>query len=757
MEIPTELQQSIKKANQAAEKAQSDYENMLAKVSNLEAEYTNAFKQNNPTASGVEIYQYLQTALKNCYEKLALEKQSLALEKQILVELLKQHTILLQKDQNQGITSLIRAETAPVTPEQVLKDLLGFDIETSHVNFSRPSVTLNGIPTDEISYIVPLMKFVCREEPTQSLYNTLDNYLDWKKKPLGEPEKKIKFVTVVGTSGKGKTTFARRFIDLEYTGRHSAIINDCRDSNRRYRVSCTKFDYERDAETQLSSLILYEAFKHSSETYILQQDYITAFRCKFQKLSFADVLRLITKTFGFESGPLVHERLLIINLDETNALLESDREKSFFKQLLRILRDASENFTLLTVLSGTHSVELFKEVKISECYFDNIELSMIDIDASQDVVLGMCLDPAKRVISPYLKYLLILCGGIGRYIEITIIQMSIMGAFAMNQEYINGFKLDAFEYFLDHLQDTSRSIEVLLMKVTNDVLSRYCEVFKSYAKLIELLSCYTLFQWNVERNTIIDGSSVCDLEKIGLVFLQYVPQTRQYICTVPFITLYWAINYSNTNISIPFLKDLKSYFSPDESENNTLHIMMAKLWGLSRKDNLRQDILGYCTVQLSELVPLREGQSDIDIKFRPLFTILTSEERIKTRSKWHQSNTKCIAFLNAKGAPFVDSVIVSKPRIGIQEKQGVLDKKRNVDGFKPSTFSDAAFKIERGKFSKSDVFILVTDANAGKIDLGKLDVIIDCSSFAEFAGPLLALRKLFSINELNESVKRTRI
>jgi hypothetical protein len=140
----------------------------------------------------------------------------------------------------------------------------------------------------------------------------------------------------------------------------------------------------RDAETQLSLLILYEAFKHSSETSSLQ-DYITAFHRKFQKLSLDDVLKLITETFGFESSPLVQQRLLIINLDETNFLLDSDREKFFFKQLLRILRDASESFTLLTILSGTHSVDLFKEVKISQCYFDNIELSLIDIEASQEV------------------------------------------------------------------------------------------------------------------------------------------------------------------------------------------------------------------------------------------------------------------------------------------------------------------------------------------------------------------------------------
>ena len=156
-------------------------------------------------------------------------------------------------------------------------------------------------------------------------------------------------------------------------------------------------------------------------------------------------------------------------------------------------------------------------------------------------------------------------------------------------------------------------------------------------------------------------------------------------------------------------------------------------------------------------MPLRPDQPDVCIKFRPLFTIYTSAKQIHRRSKWFLMHTKCIAFLNAKGAPFVDSVIVSRPKIGIQEKQGVLDKKRTVDGFQPSTFSDAAFKVERKKFTMNDIFILITDARASEIALGKLDVVIDFSSFVPFAGPLLAFRKLFSLNELNESFKRANI
>jgi hypothetical protein len=108
------------------------------------------------------------------------------------------------------------------------------------------------------------MKFVDRQVSTEVLFRCLDDYLQWKENPTGEAEKNIKFITVVGTSGKGKTTLARRFMDLSYSGNYADIVNDCKEMNRRYRVRCTKFDIARDAETQLSLIILFEAFKYSS-------------------------------------------------------------------------------------------------------------------------------------------------------------------------------------------------------------------------------------------------------------------------------------------------------------------------------------------------------------------------------------------------------------------------------------------------------------------------------------------------------------
>jgi hypothetical protein len=62
-------------------------------------------------------------------------------------------------------------------------------LETSDVIFNRPSITLKNSPTEETSYVVPLMKFVAREVPAKALYDTLDDYLDWKVKSNREAEK----------------------------------------------------------------------------------------------------------------------------------------------------------------------------------------------------------------------------------------------------------------------------------------------------------------------------------------------------------------------------------------------------------------------------------------------------------------------------------------------------------------------------------------------------------------------------------------
>ena len=93
-------------------------------------------------------------------------------------------------------------------------------------------------------------------------------------------------------------------------------------------------------------------------------------------------------------------------------------------------------------------------------------------------------------------------------------------------------------------------------------------------------------------------------------------------------------------------------------------------------------------------------------------------------------------------------------KIGIQEKQNVTAKKKQVEGRNTASFTNQSFQAERVKFPANDIFVLITDEKQGDIELGDKDVFIDNVTFEEFAGPLIALRKLYSINQLNRPLKK---
>jgi hypothetical protein len=258
---------------------------------------------------------------------------------------------------------------------------------------------------------------------------------------------------------------------------------------------------------------------------------------------------------------------------------------------------------------------------------------------------------------------------------------------------------------------------------------------------------------------MINRISVGDLEKEGLVFLEPIPSaTDCYLCVIPFITLYWALKRTINSIEIPLLKNVDSYFSSDESENSSLRIIMAKFAGLTKKNGLIPDESGCCTVMLSDLFPLRNGQPNMEIKFHKSLEIMNAGQQINLANyKNFKKNDKCVAYLNAKGASFTDAVIFCEPMIGIQEKQNVLAKQKNLKGFPIPSIRNGSFQEERNKFPADGIFVLISDAKQGNNAFGDKDIFIDCKSFTKFAGPLIALRKLYCINQLNPKIKRLKM
>jgi hypothetical protein len=87
------------------------------------------------------------------------------------------------------------------------------------------------------------------------------------------------------------------------------------------------------------------------------------------------------------------------------------------------------------------------------------------LEAAKDVIFGMTANPHLYHVSPHLEYLLNVCGGVGGYLEIAIIQIS----------RIRSAKTDV-------------AIFIVLDKVTTCVLSHYPKVFSRFANSIEVHS-----------------------------------------------------------------------------------------------------------------------------------------------------------------------------------------------------------------------------------------------------------------------------
>ena len=370
------------------------------------------------------------------------------------------------------------------SPTEVLLKLYGFSIENSDIVFTRPSVT-SKFEDNEILNIVPVMKFLGRIDSVTKIFNCTDEYLNYKVNQSisnKEADKEIKTVGLGGTPGKGKTTLAHRFLNEPYHGIFHDIINDCRNTNRRYRVSCTNFRTILDTETQLSLMILYESFKHSTSLGSIMEfidKYYENYKNTILKLS--SVLKLITECFRHESSDIL--RLIIINLDETNFFLKSKSEidLNFFQLILRILHAAAVEFTVLSILSGTHSLELFDQIDNSIFKLYPVEISLLSLEHSKEIVQSMA--KRKAVISPHLEFVLELCGGVGRYIEVVIMKMSQIAYFEMHNNATYSFHRDAFEHFLSNLQSESIYIQKLLDQVLTEVQNRYPQLFSNFLTL----------------------------------------------------------------------------------------------------------------------------------------------------------------------------------------------------------------------------------------------------------------------------------
>lgn len=249
-----------------------------------------------------------------------------------------------------------------------------------------------------------------------------------------------------------------------------------------------------------------------------------------------------------------------------------------------------------------------------------------------------------------------------------------------------------------------------------------------------------------------------DAEKDGLVFL--LPNKK---LKIPAITFHQVSKKLNS-LRLPdfnVIVRLQHTLSSDQNEALILHVLVLRLWSIYQKllskEIVEEGSNGYC--QLSELVPLRENQTDQYIEFRPIFGVGLAPYRIE-KEYWgifeKTSNLKllnCIAIHNMSGAQFADGILLTIPPIFVQSKQERVSRENEISGMQSAIIEKGLVKKEHAKVKAGNVeghiFILETDAHRRTDEVYEdNEIVITSETRTKVFGGLLGAIKLFSIGRV---------
>ncbi|RIB19564.1 hypothetical protein C2G38_2181489 [Gigaspora rosea] len=512
-----------------------------------------------------------------------------------------------------------------------------------------------------------------------------------------EPRKEIRFPTAVGTPGKGKTTFARRA--YEKSDIYSGVIgfdvvdavDECQKAHRIFRIACDNISgamySANDHESLFGKVLLYEALKYRMNFSL--NEFI---KMLGSNVTLETILKVILYYIPCLDGQIEYP-LFIININETNALFESGH--------------------------GTHASDLFETVKSSNTKTEDISLPLLKFEHAEEVLLELAnqgvVDEPKRInkLSEHTKYAIKLLGVVGRFLEAMIFQMSVVGSSVENNKdtyNISKFYQKGLRYYLENCQYESKYCDELLKRTKKHINEKYQRYFdhfqsKDNLELIPHLVAYSLFEWPVERSDTIgikNKRKIEDLEKEELIFLEGNEYNKR--IKLPFFTLHEI--YSNqTNHKLPSIRILDSLdnaISPNQNEKLTI-----------------------------SLVPLRNGQKDISIKFLPT-----------------QTTPECIAYYNMQNAEFADSSLITEPFILIQDKQLIVSHRKVINGYSATMLEKGLVEKEHNKCKNvgEHIFLFVTNSKKRNDETYKEnEILITEEESNNVFGDLLVLRKLHCI------------
>ncbi|CAG8772576.1 21232_t:CDS:2, partial [Gigaspora margarita] len=305
----------------------------------------------------------------------------------------------------------------PLLATTTHQTILSYDdiISILELNISEPSDSLHkslsnlvNVP-DVLTNILTYLEFVeHKKEVIQLMINMGKlHYLVKNCNEYSEPKKEIRFRTVVGMSGKEKTTFARRA--YKKSGIYSEVISsdvvdaveECQKAGRTFQIACNNISETiystNNNESLFGKVLLYKALKYHLNFSL--DEFIEMLK---SNVTLVTILKVILQ---------IEYPLFIININETNELFDSGHGhwlREVLRSLSRVITSRSNrhlNF-LFVVLTGTHASELFEAVKSSNVKTEDIFLPLLKFNHAEKVLLELANWDNLELISHLVAYIL---------------------------------------------------------------------------------------------------------------------------------------------------------------------------------------------------------------------------------------------------------------------------------------------------------------------------------------------------------------
>ena len=109
-----------------------------------------------------------------------------------------------------------------------------------------------------------------------------------------------------------------------------------------------------------------------------------------------------------------------------------------------------------------------------------------------------------------MEYIIELLGVVGRFLEVMIFQMGIVGTAIEHEELTHGTKFyqSGLRYFLQNCQYKPEYCQRLLEALKKQIDTKYSWYFEIFLtednlELVPILTAYTIFEWPVDRSDTI--------------------------------------------------------------------------------------------------------------------------------------------------------------------------------------------------------------------------------------------------------------